>query len=146
MKKYKSSKTTGNETEAIIEQWLIQAGIPYKREDTMRNTRTRNKGSIDFVGDNFAIEVKKYTKLLTFKLGSNTHDLHWQQIEYLNKEYIKGKVAGIVITEDNKEFIFIHIRDFLFWWANTTRKSINRDIALDIGRVIVDMRWLYDPI
>lgn len=146
MKKYKHAKTLGNETESIIEQWFIEAGIPYKREDTMRNTRTRNRGFVDFVGDNFAIEVKKYTKLLTFKLGSNTHDLHWQQIKYLNKECLKGKIAGIVITEDNQEFIFIHIRDFLFWWAKTTRKSINRDIALDIGRVIVDMEWIKEEV
>jgi len=130
-KKYTSSKTTGNKTESIARDWLSKYNC--KQEDTMRNTRTRSKGSIDFEGDRVAIEVKHFTKLLTFKYKSNIHDLHWDQVEYLNKQSIKGKVSGILITEDNKTFYFIDISSFMMWWVDCNRKSINTDIAKNIG-------------
>jgi len=130
-KKYTSSKTTGNKTESIARDWLSKYNC--KQEDTMRNTRTRSKGSIDFEGDKVAIEVKHFTKLLTFKYKSNIHDLHWDQVEYLNKQSIKGKVSGILITEDNKTFYFIDISSFMMWWVDCNRKSINADIAKNIG-------------
>ncbi len=136
MAKWKSSKTVGNETEAIVETWLQALNIPYKRENTMLNTRTRNKGSVDFVGDTFAIEVKRFTKLLTFKPLSNVHDLHWDQITFLSRERIKGKIAGILITEDNTEFVFVSIDNFLKWYRDCTRKSINMTIAKSIGYVV----------
>jgi len=142
MKKYKHAKTVGNETESIVESWYQEAGILYKREDTMRNTRTRSKGSVDFESDTSAVEVKKFTKLLTFKYKSEDHDLKWSQIEYLNKQEIKGKVAGILISENNIEFVFIRISNFIKWWTDNTRKSINLDIAKSIGCVVLNSKDL----
>lgn len=135
-KKYKHAKTVGNETESIVECWYQEAGIPYKREDTMRNTRTRSKGSVDFESENMAVEVKKFTKLLTFKYKSEDHDISWSQIEYLSKQHNKGKVSGLLITEDNETFVFIRISNFLKWWIDVKRKSINIDIAKEIGYVV----------
>ena len=130
-KKWEHAKTKGNKTESIAKDWLSKYNC--KQEDTMRNTRTRSKGSIDFEGDKVAIEVKHFTKLLTFKYKSEVHDIHWSQLEYLNKQLLKGKVSGLLITEDNKTFYFIHISSFMMWWVNCNRKSINVDIAKNIG-------------
>jgi len=135
-KKYKSSKTFGNETEAIIEGWFNALGLPCKRENTMSNTRTRVKGSVDFTSDIMAIEVKKFTGLLSFKANSNVHDLHWDQVGILNKARMNGKIAALIITEDNINFLFIRIENFLKYYCDTTRKSINFEIGKTIGYVI----------
>jgi len=135
MKKYKHAKSTGNETESIVEKWFQELGVPCKRENTMANTRTRSKGSVDFIGDTFAIEVKHFTKLLTFKYKSEDHDIKWSQIEYLSKAS-EDKVRGLLITEDNITFIFIHVNNFIKWWIDINRKSINIDIAKSIGYAV----------
>jgi len=144
--KYVHAKTAGNITESIVEKWLQASAIDYKQENTMKNTRTRSKGGIDFEGSLIAIEVKKFTKLLTFKLKSDDHDIKWSQIEYLSKAKLKGKVAALLITEDNETFYFIHIRDFLFNWLHNTRKSINIDIANKIGAKCTNAEQLNDII
>jgi len=134
--KYISAKTAGNRTEAIVESWLQELGIQYKQENTMRNTRTRSKGSVDFIGPDIAIEVKRFTKYLTFKVNSNVHDLHWDQICILYKAYHAGKKAGILITENDEDFLYIPIECFMEWFSNNTRKSITFDIGAKIGYVV----------
>lgn len=133
-KKFKHAKTVGNETESIVTPWLSDYNC--KQEDTMRNTRTRSKGSIDFEGDTVAIEVKHFTKLLTFKYKSEDHDIKWSQIEYLNKKHVESKVSGLLITENNQTFVFIPISSFIKWWIDIKRKSISIDIAKEIGYII----------
>jgi len=135
-KKYKHAKTTGNTTESIVEAWFKALNMPCERENTMLNTRTRNKGSVDFVGDTFAIEVKHFTGLLTFKAGSEQHDLHWSQIGILNKARLNGKIAAILITENDIDFLFIRIESFLNWYRNNSRKSINFEIGKTIGYIV----------
>jgi len=130
-KKWQHAKTVGNQTESIASEWLSKYNC--KQEDTMRNTRTRSKGSIDFEGDTVAIEVKHFTGLLTFKYKSEDHDIKWSQIEYLNRKSTEGKVSGLLITEDNKTFYFIPMCSFMIWWIDCNRKSINADIADNIG-------------
>lgn len=134
--KYISAKTQGNKTEAIVESWLQELGIQYKQENTMRNTRTRSKGGIDFLGPDIAIEVKRFTKYLTFKVNSNVHDLHWEQICILFKAYRSGKKAGILITEDDETFLYIPIQSFMSWFSDNTRKSITFDIGAKIGHIV----------
>jgi hypothetical protein len=137
-KKWQSAKTVGNETESIVKTWLIELGYNFRQENTIANTRIRCKGSVDFTSDTFAIEVKRFTKLLTFKIGSEIHDLKWSQIEILNKACMNGKTAAILITEDNVEFYFINISTLLLWICNNSRKSINSTIAKEIGYIIKD--------
>jgi len=142
-KKYISSKTKGNITEKIISDWLTELGLKHIQEDTMKNTRTRSKGSVDLQGDTFALEVKYFTGSLTYRYGSNkSHKLHWDQVEYLSRTYNNGKVSGLIITSDNETFYFIHIRDFLMHWIKTKRKSINLDIASKIGVRITNSKEL----
>jgi len=135
-KKWQHAKTVGNKTESIVSTWFSELGINIKQEDTMRNTRTRNKGGIDFENDSIAIEVKHFTKSLTVKYKSEDHDLKWSQVELLNKKAIKGKISGLLITEDNETFYFIGIVNFILWWVDCKRKSINADIAKEIGYVV----------
>lgn len=134
--KYISAKTQGNRTEAIVESWLQELGIQYKQENTMRNTRTRSRGGIDFLGPAIAIEVKKFTKRLEFSFRAENRDLKWSQVEILNRERLQGKCSGLLITEDNERFIFIPIQNFLDWWSNNTRKSITFDIGAKIGHIV----------
>ncbi len=130
-KKWQHAKTVGNQTESIASEWLSKYNC--KQEDTMRNTRTRSKGSIDFEGDKVAVEVKHFTTLLTSKHKSEEHDTKCSQIEYLNKQELKGKVSGLLITENNITFYFIPMNGFMMWWIDCNRKSINADIAKNIG-------------
>lgn len=134
--KYIHAKTQGNRTEAIVESWLQELGIKYKQENTMRNTRTRSKGSIDFLGPTIAIEVKKFTKRLEFSFKAENRDLKWSQLEELNKQRLKGKQSGLLITEDTESFIFIPVQNFLEWWSDNTRKSITFDIGAKIGHIV----------
>jgi len=136
MKKYRHAKTVGNTTETIVEEWFKALNIPVTRENTMSNTRTRVKGSVDFTSDLLAIEVKRFTKSLSFKVNSEDHDLKWSQIGILNKARMKGKLAALLITEDDVNFLFIKIENFLHWFSNNNRKSITYDIGLQIGYVV----------
>ena len=134
--KYISAKTQGNITESIVESWLQELGIKYKQENTMSNTRTRSKGSVDFTGPNIAIEVKKFTKSLSVKILSEDHDVKWSQVCILSREHTKDKKSGLLITEDNISFIYIPIGSFLKWLSDTKRKSITFDIGAKIGYIV----------
>jgi hypothetical protein len=140
--KYISAKTAGNRTEAIVESWLQELGIQYKQENTMRNTRTRAKGGIDFLGPDIAIEVKRFTDRLEFRILKENRDVKWSQVCILSREHTKGKKAGLLITENNEDFIYIPIGSFLKWLSDTNRKSITFDIGAKIGYIVRDAKDL----
>lgn len=138
MKKYRHAKSKGNDAEKIVKTWLQEIGETFTQEDTRRG---KTKGTIDFEGANIGIEVKVFTGLLTYKLGSQIHDIHFDQICYLYKKRFE-KVCGFLITEDTETFYFIPIMDFMTNLVNSTRKSINVDIAEKIGYKVTNSREL----
>jgi len=140
--RYKA-KQVGNDLEKEVAELLNKAGIPYVQESTVTSGRKRSKGGVDFILKNplGMLECKRFTKLLTVKLGSEDHDLKWSQVIILYREYMKGNVSGLVVQETNdKTLYFIHINDFMGWWIVNTKKSLNLTDVKEMGIKILDIK------
>ena len=142
-KKYKSSKTHGNELESTVKQWLIDSSIPFEHESTVTQNMRRTKGSVDFklldpVG---FIECKRYTDRLSYSVNSEIHDISWSQISFLyrNKDCF---ISGFIVQESKSDDIyFIPIKSFVAYFVEMDAKSINQSNIIKIGTKITDMKW-----
>lgn len=141
----RNSKAVGNDFESLILKMLDDAGIPYIQESTVTGSKKRVGGGVDISTKNpiCFFECKRYTKLLSFKFGSEDHDLKWSQIQILMKKRNEGHLSGLLLQEaSNDEIVFVEITAFMLWYANNTRMSINSVISKQIGRVVGDMEWI----
>ncbi len=140
---------TGKEFEDRICDELDKLGIEYIREKVAHSASTakREKGKFDIYipVPGICLELKKTSKdNLDFALDPNKQSkIKWHQIAALYRAYFtEGKKAGLLIKYSENKPIFVPIQAFMVWTTETKRKSINREIALEIGREIDHIKEL----
>lgn len=140
-----SAKAKGNDFESLILRMLDDASVPYVQESTVTGSKKRVGGGVDIMTKNpiCFFECKRYTKSLSFKFGSEDHDLKWSQIQLLMRKRNEGHLSGLLLQEaSNDEIVFVEITAFMLWYANNTRLSITSEISKQIGKVVTDMKWI----
>jgi len=142
---------TGTVFQTKITNQLDELGTEYTEEKIAHSKATAktNRGKFDIRLINWCLELK------TTKETSISHSLYSEdeksvkikghQLTALYKEWFtKGNEAGLLLEFRPNKPIFIHIKDFYKWATQTSRKSINRAIALEIGKEIEHIKELIE--
>lgn len=147
------SSHKGKEFEDRICEQLDELEIEYMREKIAhsKSTSKTNRGKFDLriLNPKIVMELKsRGTKSISYCLYADdpgNPNIKGHQLTALYKEYYtNGIEAGLLLEFRPHKAIYVPIMNFYKWACSATRKSITREIALNIGKEIDHIKELIE--
>lgn len=140
MNKFISGSTYGDEFEQTIFTMLDTDGIPYRKEQTLSNSKRRVKDkSCDLeilLSKSIFIELKTvYNQPLTYNITLDTKKRHLKFHQIAKMDYL------IVEYRPNKPVV-ISKRNFLVFVSEHKKNSMTYSEALEIGFELNNFKWI----